>query len=239
MKSIPTLVWIPAVFIIGGLVGYYGPSEELRAKELRAKEQSIKQQRGDAFGSFTQMMNIPHTASRPPLNSKKESDVSPAEETSSTNTPTAQANVGRNSRHKEFTPEDLRARIEEASELWRARVEMVRSATIEKLGLSEEQERDFNAALKSMNDKLKDSMQAVADEISSSQSFTPELGIRLMGDLSMSLAEAYDEIGDCLGEDMRGDVSNLQLIEFVDPSVSEPLISVQDKIYPQMYGEPK
>lgn len=234
MKSIPALVWIPAVFIIGGLAGYYGPSEELRAKELRAKEQTIKQQQGDTFGSFTQMMNIPRTASRPSLNKKGKNENSHPTESSSTNAPIAQVGTDDNSREKEFSPEDLKARIDEACELWRARVEMVRAATIERLGLSEEQERGFDAALESMNSKLKDSMQAAADEISLSETFTPELGVRLMGDLSMSLAEAYDEIGDSLGEGMREEVSKLQLIEFVDPSVGEPLIAVQDKIYPQM-----
>ena len=28
----------------------------------------------------------------------------------------------------------------------------------------------------------------------------------------------------------RGDISRLQLVEFVDPSVAEPLIAVQDKL---------
>ena len=81
-----------------------------------------------------------------------------------------------------------------------------------------------------MNEKLRESMQLVADEIASAKSMTPELGVRLMGDLSTSLAETYDAIGACVGEDMREEVSGLEIFNFIDPSVAEPLIAVQDKI---------
>ena len=52
----------------------------------------------------------------------------------------------------------------------------------------------------------------------------------LMGDLCTTLAESYDEIGQCVGEDRRGEISSLELHNFVDPSVAEPLISVQGKL---------
>ena len=38
MKKIPVIVWLPLVFIAGGLVGYYGPAEELRSRDVREKE---------------------------------------------------------------------------------------------------------------------------------------------------------------------------------------------------------
>ena len=90
-----------------------------------------------------------------------------------------------------------------------------------------------------MNDKLRESMQLVADEIAAAKTMTPELGVRLMGDLSTSLAETYDAIGACVGEELRGQVSDLQLVDFVDPSVAEPLIAVQDKIDPQSFRGPR
>ncbi len=235
MKRIPALVWLPAVFILGGLVGYYGPSEELRAKETRAKEEKAKPRQADAFGSFAQMVNIPSEASRPRRRPVPKTEST--EESPSTNAAPEAAKVEFRRHHENISPEDLRARIDEAADLWRARVEMARAAAIEKLGLDDEGAKAFNAAVESMNDKLRDSMQAVADEVASAKAMTPELGIRLMGDLSTSLAEAYDDIGACVGEDMRDDVSNLQLVEFIDPSVGEPLIAVQDKIYPQSSGE--
>ena len=81
-----------------------------------------------------------------------------------------------------------------------------------------------------MNDRLRESVQIVADQIASAEGMTPELGIRLMGDVSASLAEAYDAIGACAEEGKRGDVSKLNMADFIDPSVAEPFVSVQDKL---------
>ena len=39
MKKIPVIVWLPLVFVAGGLIGYYGPAEELRARDAREQEE--------------------------------------------------------------------------------------------------------------------------------------------------------------------------------------------------------
>ena len=65
MKKIPVIVWLPLVFIAGGLVGYYGPAEELRSRDVR--EQEAKAKPKNAFGSFTELVNIPEVAKRPLL----------------------------------------------------------------------------------------------------------------------------------------------------------------------------
>ena len=59
---------------------------------------------------------------------------------------------------------------------------------------------------------------------------TPELGFRLMGDTSAILAETYDKIGAQLPQDQRAEVSEMQMIDFIDPAVAEPLVKVQDKL---------
>ena len=138
-------------------------------------------------------------------------------------------------KRKRVAPEDLRARIDEAAELWRTRIEIARASAIEKLGLDDKSAESFNDALEDMNAKLRESIQIVADRVASAEAMTPELGIRLMGDISTSLAEAYDAIGTCVDEDHRGEVSRLQLTAFIDPSVGEPLIAVQDKL--EDFGE--
>ena len=132
---------------------------------------------------------------------------------------------------RRFDPEDLRARIDEAAELWRTRIELKRATTIEKLGLDEKEAEAFDAALATMNEKLRDTMQALADELaSSSAEMTPELGVRLMGDFATSVAEAYDSLGAVVDEGRRAEISQLQLYEFVDPAVAEPLVNVQDRL---------
>ena len=66
MKKIPVIVWLPLVFIAGGLVGYYGPAEELRARDAREQEEKAKKSNTrNAFGSFTVLVNIPDVAKRP------------------------------------------------------------------------------------------------------------------------------------------------------------------------------
>ena len=65
MSKIPVLVWLPEVFVLGGLVGYYGPSEELRSREQREQEEKAKPRSNNAFGSFAQMVKIPDAAKRP------------------------------------------------------------------------------------------------------------------------------------------------------------------------------
>ena len=65
MKKIPVIVWLPLVFVAGGLVGYYGPAEELRSRDAREQEEKAKPKSKNAFGSFTELVNIPEVAKRP------------------------------------------------------------------------------------------------------------------------------------------------------------------------------
>ena len=236
MKKIPVIVWLPLVFIAGGLVGYYGPAEELRSRDVREEEAKAKPK--NAFGSFTELVNIPEVAKRP----RRVKDTEPATNTTAVVATADEQPEGTNAtdeatapRRKRVAPEDLRARIDEASELWRTRIEIARASAIEKLGLDDKGAEAFNDVIEDMNAKLRESVQIVADRVASSESLTPELGIRLMGDVATSLAEAYDTIGTCVDEGHRDEVSRLELISFIDPSVGEPLIAVQDKL--EDFGE--
>ena len=235
MNRIPVLVWLPLAFVIGGMVGYYGPAEELRARETREQEEKAKPQANNAFGSFAQVLKIPDAARHP--RHRRPEEMSAADH-ATTNTPAGEAKSdGSPRRHRpRLAPEDLRARIDEAADLWRTRSEIARSAAIARLGLDADGTESFNAAIAAMNDRLRESMQLVADEIASLDSITPELGVRLMGDLSVALAETYDAIGACTSDDKRAEVSRMQLIDLVDPSVAEPLIAVQDKLDPRPGG---
>lgn len=238
MKKIPVIVWLPLVFIAGGLVGYYGPAEELRSRDVREKEEKTKAKPKNAFGSFTELVNIPEVAKHPrrvkdtePATNKADVAATEYEQPNETNA-TAEATAPR---RKRVAPEDLRARIDEAAELWRTRIEIARASAIDKLGLDDKGAESFNDAIEDMNAKLRESIQIVADRVASSESLTHELGVRLMGDIATSLAEAYDAIGTCVDEDHRGEVSRLELTNFIDPSVGEPLIAVQDKL--EDFGE--
>ena len=257
MKKIPVIVWLPLVFIAGGLVGYYGPAEELRSRDVREQEEKARPKPKNAFGSFTELVNIPEVAKRP----RRVKDTEPA-----TNTTDIAGRVGEAplpgesadrrvgeaplpgesadgrvgeaplpEKRKRVAPEDLRARIDEAAELWRTRIEIARASAIEKLGLDDKGAESFNDAIEDMNAKLRESIQIVADRVASSEAMTQELGVRLMGDIATTLAETYDSLATCVDEDHRGEVSRLELTNFIDPSVGEPLIAVQDKL--EDFGE--
>ena len=238
MKKIPVIVWLPLVFIAGGLVGYYGPAEELRSRDVREKEEKTKAKPKNAFGSFTELVNIPEVAKRP----RRVKDTEPATNTTAVAEIADEQPKGTNApvevaapRRKRVAPEDLRARIDEAAELWRTRIEIARASAIEKLGLDDKGAEAFNDAIEDMNAKLRESIQIVADRVASSEAMTQELGVRLMGDIATTLAETYDSLATCVDEDHRGEVSRLELTNFIDPSVGEPLIAVQDKL--EDFGE--
>ena len=246
MKKIPAIVWLPLALVAGGLIGAYGPTEELRTREERAEAEKTKakakQKAAGAFGSFAQIVNIPDEAKRPrrPRPSPKvgksaaatnsvesaEAEVAEASDPSKTNAPAAR----KWKPEKRLSPEDLKARIDEASDLWRTRIEVAKASAVSKLGLDDAGKESFETALDAMNDRLRDSMQIVADQIASAERMTPELGVRLMGDVSTALAETYDAIGACAGDGKRDEVSNLNLADFIDPSVAEPFVAVQDKL---------
>ena len=245
MSKTPFLVWLPLAFVVGGLVGAYSPMEELRTREERAETEKAnakaKQKASSAFGSFAQIVNIPDEAKRPrrPRRRYGETDakksatnetdsaaVDVASDASVTNAPAARSRR----EERKFSPEDLKARIDEAADLWRTRSEVAKASAFSKLGLDDAGKAKFEDAIAAMNERLRESMQIVADQIASAEEMTPELGIRLMGDVSASLAETYDAIGLCVANDRRDDVSKLNIADFIDPSVAEPFVAVQDKL---------
>ena len=229
MKS--SLIWLPAAVVLGGLVGYYGPAGDIRAlKEAQTEAEAAPARRASrGFDSFAEIANIPREARRP---RRRERTAEPA--TTPTND-VGQAEATPQPRRRferaSFNPEDLRARIDEASELWRTRTTLKRAAAITNLGLDDKGAEAFDRVVAEMNDHLRESMQALAERLAGSdEGLTPELGVRLMGDLAASVAEAYDAMGTVVGDAQRGEVSQMMLFEFVDPSAAEPLIAVQDKL---------
>ena len=88
----------------------------------------------------------------------------------------------------------------------------------------------FNAALDGMNEQLYDTMLTMSTLLAQQDKMTPELGLRMMGDATTIMAETYEKIGACVPADKRAVVSEMQVFDFIDPGVAEPLISVQDKL---------
>ena len=235
---------LPSIFILGAIVGGWGARERLAREQSnfeksRASERESVRRMG--FDAFTQALNLPEKAKRPGRRGappKAATNVATkvaapaptnvAARAASTNANPFAFGGGR----RRMRPENLAARIAEAKELWSARVEIARANAVKRLRLSPEGEKAFDEALARMNQKIGESVAAVAERLSGEEKLSHELGVRLMGDLGISLAETYDELGAAVGEESRAEVSQLNLIDFVDPSVAEPLVGLQDKLVP-------
>ena len=236
---------LPLACLVGYLVGSWGAQDELRSFRTHARDSSERAAAKPAgFDTFARMVKIPETAHRsrrfrrdrkpdapspiaitnsaarrPSRSSQSPSPVPQPSTIAATNPPPAS-----------LSPEDLRARIDEAQEMWRTRVDIARAQWKSKLKLDAEGEKAFDAALQEMNERLYDSVSALAGILADKPEITPELGLRLVGETTTILSETYDRIGTCAPAGMRDTISTIQMGDFIDPGIAEPLISVQGKL---------
>lgn len=237
-------LWLPLACLLGYLVGSWGAQDELRS--FRSHARDVKQNaaaKPGGFDAFAQMVKIPESArrSRRPRPDRPKAPLPPIAATNKvtakhapTPPPAAKEKpdvvTSTNAVPPRLSPEDLRARIEEAQDLWRTRVDLARAQWKSKLKLEGEAEKAFDAALQEMNERLYDSVAALAGLLEEKDRMTPELGLRLVGETTTILAETYDKIGACAAPGMREEVASMQMVDFIDPGVAEPLIDVQGKL---------
>ena len=235
-----TWFWIPMAAIAGIIAGSWGPREDLESyKESVRAERSQKKVSGTAgFDAFARLANIPDVAKRRPKSRTNELARGVGRSASVGGTTNAAAVAEKSNPvpdepkgGRRISREDLRARIEEAAELWNTRVEIAKTQWKGKLGIKDEKSSAaFDSAVATMNEALRDTMEALAEEIEKAGKVSPELGLRMMGDLTRNMAEAYDAIGAAVPPERRAEVSEIPVHEFIDPMVAEPLIGVQDKL---------
>ena len=231
--------WIPLAAIAGIIAGSWGPREDLaKFKENVREAETQKKVAGTAgFDAFAKLANIPDVAKRRPK--ARTNELARTEKSVETNEdvvaeiqlesdPDAPKSMVMKT---SFDREGLEARLEEAAELWNTRVELAKTQWKGKLGIKDgKASAAFDSAVATMNESLRDTMAALAEEIEKAGKVNAELGVRMMGDLTRNLAEAYDAIGAAVPPERRAVVSEMPVHEFIDPMVAEPLIGVQDKL---------
>ena len=237
--------WIPLAAIAGGIVGSWGPREDLKLYKANVQEERTQKKvsASTGFDAFAKLANIPDVARHRPKARTNELARSVGHLAPVANSTTNEETVAEipdreepdapNSRimRSHFSREDLQSRIEEAADLWNTRVELAKTQWKGKLGIGDgKASEEFDSAVATMNEALRDTMEALAAEIEKAGKVNTELGLRMMGDLSRNLADAYDAIGALVPADRRGEVSEMPVHEFIDPMVAEPLIRVQDKL---------
>ena len=252
-----TMLWLPAVFLAGVVIGAWGPREEIRAIKEQERTKSAKRPNAvDGFEAFARIANIPDEAkrshrrrsrneplfkaatNRPPATTKQVKPTLPDKNVQPVTDTNMQPKTVAREPPKHISPDDLRARIEEAQELWRTRAELALTQWKERLELDEAAAVRFDSAVENMNRQLYDTMQAMAEHLSQQERMTPELGLRMVGDATAIMAETYGKIGEIVPDGKRAEVSDIQVFDFIDPGVAEPLIPVQEKLRNMPYQRP-
>jgi len=222
---------LPFALLAGLLTGRWTPSEGRRS-EMHAPREIAPQKNANTLSTITQMIQIPEKASKPRRRANVDTNLPPtvvaANDLPDPSTTNA---VKQRPRRERLSPEDLRARMEEAKELWRTRAELVRAQMFDKLNFqTAEQQTLFDNTINTMNQSLLNSMQGLATEIKNSPEMTTEQGIRVLAQMTTAMTSAYDTLFQAVPQDKQGEVGKMQMTDFIDPSVIEPLTDVQDKL---------
>lgn len=241
------LIFLPFAVLFGILLGGWSPKEELRAlrQELDAlRQKADSRQKDTRFDAITRMVQIPERAAAKPKAKPAHAERSVTVDLDAPTSTVAQAvadtpiktgasgtpPLEANESQQDVSPEDIKARIEEAKALWATRVQIARSQWLNRLKLTAENTERFDASINAMNEELQASMQGLADVLALGEEMTPELGTRFFNEMTTSLVRTYDDLTVIVPEEQRGEAAKLELTDFIDPAVAEPLIAVQDKL---------
>jgi len=239
-------LFFPLILLLGLIIGGWAPKEELRAAQKEAAELKAKlasREKDSRMDTFTRMVQIPERAKapKPAIKPKGTFVGAAAEDTTGTNIlasapPPTAANASAakaaspEPKKADLSPEDLRARIDEAKELWKTRVDIARVQWIDRLKLTPEATALFDTSINAMNEELYTSMQNLADKLAAGAALTPEIGTRAFNEMTSALVKTYDDLNVLVPEAQRGEAAKMELSDFIDPAVAEPLIAVQDKL---------
>lgn len=236
MKS---AIFLPFVLLLGLVIGGWAPKEELRAAKKQVADLTAKlaeRDKDSRLDTFTRMIKIPERATSPAPTTPSSATAAASRQPTNSLSQTAASATNASSAAsapadgKKAAPEDLRARIDEAKELWKTRVDVARAQWIDRLKLSPDEAARFDDALNTMNENLYNAMQRLADGLSAEDTLTPETGVRAFNEMTASLVTAYDDLSAVIPEARRDEAAKMELTDFIDPGVAEPLIAVQDKL---------
>ena len=244
-------VFVPVACVVGILIGSWRPRAQVRSltRQLEENRNGTAKQRTDTpegFDTFTRMVRIPDEAAKKPrfasnkplftgsTNSAPASAAHAAEDGGMTNAEETVAQADpeeprRRGRPTRLAPEDLRARIAEAQELWSARVDIARVQWRDRRGMADEvSARVFDDAVNGMNDRLHALAQELADDVAAGRRRVDHAsGARFISEVSGVIAETYEAISADLPEDKASESGKMQLTDFIDPAVAEPFIQIQ------------
>ncbi len=250
MKS---LIFLPFVLLLGLLIGGWLPKKELKNAQTKIRElelnQSVKEGsdgRSSRFNSLTSIIRGPdtghqHRRRQTPPDQSPATTQEPQSETGDPGTDSLAANQlqpvddlqesdSATTTHQPSEPIDMQNHIEEAKELWKTRVQIARAQLIDQLRLNTDQTAAFDNAINNMNENLYHTIQDIADTVEASGDFSPELGVRAINAMTAAMVETYDSLAAAIPEHLHNEAAAIELTDFIDPAVADPLIAVEDKL---------
>ncbi len=242
-------IFVPVACVVGILIGSWRPRAALRAmtRQQEADKAAAVQTSApspDGFGSFARMVSIPDEAkSKPRYASDRplfsgaatNAPASPVDEADASAALSVEDEFDEvpptNAPPRRLSPEDLRARIAEAQELWSARVDIARAQWLSRLGMEDAAATQvFDDAVNGMNERLYALMQGIADDVEAGHRRPDHAsGVRFISEVSGILAETYESIAAGVPEEKAEEVGKMPVTDFIDPAVAEPFVRIQDK----------
>lgn len=206
-------------FLMGITLGKWGPHRDyVRVLEELKTAKQKSGSRGTSLGGVGRMLNIQPDESRTPRVSVGTNTVETADAQPGDNEP----------RQRRRRPDNLREQLDQAKELWQARVDLARDSFLFNLGGSPEVARDFDVLVAALNLKIAHNIDQWVEAIKSKEDVRPEDMARLFHNLTGDIVTTYDEMDRKLPEGWRdGAGKDFMLYDFVDPSVGEKFIEIE------------
>ncbi len=225
---------VPAALLAGLALGGWGPRRELDKAHAEIARLKTLPGRGAEAGSLnviTGVVGIPAGRARRTAPQRPSAPAAPA--------PTAEdpPEVSDDAPAPDQEPAaddprvSLAERLEEARAAWAVRVDIARNTFVARTGLRGDDLQRFDVAMAAMNLRFKAAFEKLALALAAGEEINAERGIRTVHELTGILALAYDELDRQLPPAWRATAGDdFNLVDFVDPSVAEPLIPVERQL---------
>ncbi len=235
-RGMKGLIWLPLVLVLGMAIGSWPARRESARLEREAQElrQQLRQRQRQAgtLSQLTQFIRLPEAArsaapaSDVPTNAPVASPEAGTEPSAATNRARRRLPLSE-LRGRPGDERSLRERLDEAIEAWRVRSEIARNNFVTRAGLGPEEAAKFDVLVQAMNLRMRDRFEKFAAAVQAGEPITPEVGARMIRDLSDAVVLTYDEMDRELPS-WRQNGGRLDLGDLVDPSVAEPLLGIED-----------
>jgi len=226
-------ILVPAALLAGLVLGGWGPRRELdrvNAEIARLKTQPGRTGDAGSLNVITGVVGIPSGAARKPAPPKPPAPAEPPVSEAPPEAPDVATGPGGGPDPDDRTM-SFAERIEEARAAWAVRVDIARNTFVARTGLRGDDLQRFDVAMAAMNLRFKAAFENLARALAAGEEINAERGIRTVHELTGILALTYDELDRQLPSTWRAAAGDdFNLVDFVDPSVAEPLIPVERQL---------